>query len=141
MNLIGGYSGNHDAGTPSYTSLNPLAFPVSGLIEEEGRARDASGNVYKTIAELQAEEAARRAEGGKQGIRNPNVVAADGKPRAPVPGQPQPGNSEVEEEEPDSTEPKTKEEEAAQKLVAALVKMWREPLTTLSRAGRAFEVC
>ncbi|KAL6778245.1 hypothetical protein ACKKBG_A17460 [Auxenochlorella protothecoides x Auxenochlorella symbiontica] len=112
---------------------------VSGLIEEEGRARDASGNVYKTIAELQAEEAARRAEGGKQGIRNPNVVAADGKPRAPVPGQPQPGNSEVEEEEPDSTEPKTKEEEAAQKLVAALVKMWREPLTTLSRAGRAFE--
>ncbi|GFR40849.1 hypothetical protein Agub_g1499 [Astrephomene gubernaculifera] len=107
---------------------------LAGIEEErEERERDIHGNVFKTVAELKAEEDARRAAtrgGGKSSHAHAPAVlspaeAAQARLRAAVASATAAGAA------PDKA--------TAFALVKELYGQWLAPVETLGRAGRAFE--
>lgn len=103
---------------------------ISGIEETtEAREVDGSGQMYLTIAELQAQEAARRAVRHNLDVsETPTAQAEDAD-----------DSSDDEADGSGSSATWSSERRAAEKLVGELVDMWRGPIDTLSKAGRALE--
>jgi uncharacterized protein with von Willebrand factor type A (vWA) domain len=133
---------------------------VLGEEEVVEREVDGSGNIYRTVAELKAEEEARRLVRGTQERRNPNQVNGGrvnpnqvGAAAAAGGGggggalaasttniqQQQQKEEDVEEFDEEERASWSREHKEAQLLVSELVSKWKVPISTLSRAGRAFE--
>ena len=118
---------------------------VLGVVEEEEREVDGSGEIYKTAKELMEEEAARRGIDISEIVarRNPNIVSKEQAQQA----QQGVAQKKVESEAGDDDEEEDDEERAAwsldrrsaEELVDALVKQWEKPIAALDRAGRAFD--
>lgn len=117
----------------------------------EERGVDEKGNKYKTVAELQAEEQARSAVRGTDKVQrvNPNMAAMMALQQKKAEEQERQGKGagaqqpmapqENEEDGDEDRELWSKERVIAEDLVKALVALWRVPIATLSKAGRAFE--
>ncbi|GAB4823718.1 hypothetical protein N2152v2_010764 [Parachlorella kessleri] len=127
---------------------------IIGEVEVEEREKDAYGNVFLTARELQQQDEQRRAAKGLPvtQARNPNMApqeqqqqqaaaaAAQGSVGNGANGA-QPAESEAEEEEEEEEERAawSLERRTAEELAGELVAQWEKPISTLSRAGRAFE--
>lgn len=108
---------------------------VAGEVDVEQRETDTYGNVYKTAAELRAEEIARRGQLASSAnvVRPPPGAAAAAQQAGAADSETE------EEEEEDGRADWSIERRTAEELVAALVQQWRKPIDTLSKAGKAFE--
>jgi hypothetical protein len=125
---------------------------VIGEVEVEEREKDAYGNVFLSARELQQQEEERRAARGVPATqaRNPNMVpkaaaaaaaaATAAAAAAAAATKAAEASSEEEEEAAEERASWGLERRTAEDLTAELVAQWEKPISTLSRAGRAFEV-